>query len=392
MRIAIIGAGMGGLAAASLLADQGHEITIFDRFVSPKPVGSGLVIQPVGQRVLADIGALDHALTMGNRVTHMLGIEANNGARVLDVRYDLVDPNAYGLAIHRAALFDALWQAMQARSGIIVVTGADIISVRQDADSVEVLTPTDDSHGVFDLAIDSSGATSALSPIKAKPLGYGAIWGTVDWPDNTELPKHHLSQRYVKASHMIGALPIGRFPNDDIFKVAVFWSLPSDGYAAWKDAGLDAWKAEATTIWPALAPFVNQITDPDQMTMARYSHGTLKRPYNNRLVHIGDAAHRASPQLGQGANMALLDALALSRALATRPVAAALPAYARARRLHTKIYQAMSWAFTPMYQSDSKILPVIRDRALFPISQIPPTPRILTSLVCGTMVSPIGRL
>ena len=126
--------------------------------------------------------------------------------------------------------------------------------------------------------------------------------------------------------------------------------------------------------------------------MARYSHGTLNRPYTNRLVHIGDAAHRASPQLGQGANMALLDALALSRALATRTIGQALPACARARRLHTKIYQAMSWAFTPMYQSDSKILPILRDRVLFPVSQIPPTPRILTGLVCGTMVSPLRRL
>ena len=87
-----------------------------------------------------------------------------------------------------------------------------------------------------------------------------------------------------------------------------------------------------------------------------------------------------------------MDAAALARALETRPIAQALPAYARARRLHTRIYQAMSWAFTPMYQSDSRLLPVIRDRLLFPASQIPPIPRILTRLVCGTLTNPIGRL
>jgi 2-polyprenyl-6-methoxyphenol hydroxylase-like FAD-dependent oxidoreductase len=108
MRIAIIGVGMGGLTAAILLADQGHDIMIFDQFDTPKPVGSGLVIQPVGQQVLAEVCALETALSYGNRVTHMLGIEAQNGKRMLDVRYDLVDPTTYGLAIHRAALFDAL--------------------------------------------------------------------------------------------------------------------------------------------------------------------------------------------------------------------------------------------------------------------------------------------
>lgn len=391
MRVAIIGAGNGGLTAASLLADQGHDISLFDQFDSPKPVGSGLVIQPVGQDVLAEIGALDLAMTLGNRVTHMLGLEAQSGRGVLDVKYDLVDKDAFGLAIHRAALFEALWQAMQRRGTVQMVANANITSVQQTADTAQISTSSGDTHGPFDLVIDSAGAGSPLSPIKTNPLCYGAIWGTVDWPE-TDIPKHHLSQRYLRASHMIGVLPIGRMPGGDTFKAAVFWSLPASGHAGWLDAGLAAWKEKATALWPALAPFLDQITDPDQMTMARYSHGTLKRPYDNRLVHIGDAAHRASPQLGQGANMALLDALALSRALATRPLEKALPAYARARRLHTKIYQAMSWAFTPMYQSDSRVLPILRDRLLFPISQIPPTPRILTSLVCGTMVSPIGRL
>lgn len=392
MRIAIIGAGMGGLASASLLADQGHEITVFDRFDAPKPVGSGLVIQPVGQEVLAEIGALDTALGYGNRVTHMLGLEANSGRAVLDVHYDLVDPNAFGLAIHRAALFDALWQAMQTRTGIRLIASAQVTYVRQTDDDAEVFVKGGDVHGPFELVIDSSGAGSTLSPLTARPLGFGAIWGTVDWPDGTDLPKHHLSQRYVAASHMIGALPIGTFPGETVFKAAIFWSLPATDHQRWHDAGLDAWKQEATTLWPALTPFVDQITDPDQMTMARYSHGTLRAPYANRLVHIGDAAHRASPQLGQGANMALLDALALSRALSTRPIAQALPTYARARRWHTKLYQAMSWAFTPMYQSDSRLLPVIRDRALFPVSQIPPVPRFLTRLVCGNMLPPLGRL
>ncbi|MEN8841165.1 MAG: hypothetical protein ABF288_08615 [Octadecabacter sp.] len=132
---------------------------MFDQFKPPKPVGSGLVIQPVGQRVLAKVDALER----GNRVTHMFGLHAQNGKRVLDVIYDLVGPNVDGLAIHRAALFDALWQAMQTRNGITHVTAADVTSVRQNTDSIEVFTTTHDVHGPFDLCIDSAGAASPRS-------------------------------------------------------------------------------------------------------------------------------------------------------------------------------------------------------------------------------------
>ena len=90
--------------------------------------------------------------------------------------------------------------------------------------------------------------------------------------------------------------------------------------------------------------------------------------------------------------MALLDALALARAVETSDLSDASATYAAARKWHVSIYQAMSWAFTPQYQSDSRWLPVLRDRVLFPASTIPPVPKLLTSLVCGSMIRPLGKL
>ncbi|TIS71130.1 MAG: FAD-dependent oxidoreductase, partial [Mesorhizobium sp.] len=46
--IAIAGAGPAGLAAALYLKRAGHRVTIFERFDEPKPVGSGLILQPTG--------------------------------------------------------------------------------------------------------------------------------------------------------------------------------------------------------------------------------------------------------------------------------------------------------------------------------------------------------
>jgi 2-polyprenyl-6-methoxyphenol hydroxylase-like FAD-dependent oxidoreductase len=186
---------------------------------------------------------------------------------------------------------------------------------------------------------------------------------------------------------MIGILPIGSLPNETQLKAALFWSMPKNDYKKWSETDLEEWYQEAEALWPELAPFVRQIKQHDQMTMARYSHGQLNKPFADRLVFIGDSAHRASPQLGQGANMALLDAYALVESLQQNSIDKALSLYAKARRRHVMLYQAMSWAFTPMYQSNSRMLPFLRDYLLGPMSKVPPVPAILTSLVKGTMVS-----
>ena len=389
MRIAIAGAGIGGLAAAALLADGGHDVALFDQFAAPQPLGSGLVIQPVGQAVLDVIGAGATARANGAALHRMAGHAATTGRPVLDVRYARAGQERAGLAIHRASLFAALWDGVQAR-GVPLFASSRIVG-RRDGCLLTAQGPT----MPFDLIVDALGHRSPLSPLVARPLPFGAIWGTVDWPV-TDLPGDELRQCYRAADRMLGVLPIGTMPGGDRPQAAIFWSLPADGHPAWLARGLAAWTAEATALWPAFAPFAAQITDPAQMTLARYSHGTLRRPYGTGIVHIGDAAHRASPQLGQGANMALLDALALARALAqsARPgmVADALGQYARARRWHVRLYQAFSRAFTPQYQSDSHLLPVLRDRLLFPLSQTPPLPGMLSDLVAGSLIPPLAGL
>lgn len=66
--------------------------------------------------------------------------------------------------------------------------------------------------------------------------------------------------------------------------------------------------------------------------------------------------------------------------------------YAQAQSWPLRSYQAFSAAFTSQYQSDSRWLPVLRDRALFPILQIGPSPRALSTLVGGSMIPPLGSL
>ncbi|MFD2580627.1 FAD-dependent oxidoreductase [Novosphingobium colocasiae] len=192
---------------------------------------------------------------------------------------------------------------------------------------------------------------------------------------------------------MVGVLPIGSAPSTGEPQVAFFWSLRADQFAAWQASGLQAWKREVLDLWPACAPLLDQIVDPDQLVFARYAHRTLRAPAEPGLIHIGDAWHSASPQLGQGANMALLDAWALARGLRDAPdIPAALARTVDQRRRHVGTYQALTALFTPVYQSDSRILPLVRDRLVGPLSQVWPATWIQAAMVAGLIGDPLTPL
>ncbi len=386
LNIAVAGAGIGGLAAAALLARDGHVVTVFDQFDAPRPVGSGLVIQPVGMDVLRACGAAVEAQERGTPIATMFGDEVSRNRTVLSVSYgQKVDRQ--GLGIHRAALFGALYDAART-AGTTIVPNSPVAG-RQGQN----LLIDGQSEGPYDLIVDALGAGSALSPLRSRALPYGAVWATVPWPKHAPFPQDRLSQRYRRADRMLGVLPVGTMrdaPEQQL--AAIFYSLKADTIQAHYARPFTDWRTEAEALWPEFKAFLPGTLDHSHFTRATYTHGTLKRPYDDGLVHIGDAAHRASPQLGQGANMALLDARALQLALRHARGEEALRRYAMARRWHVWLYQMMSASFTPQYQSNSRALPVIRDRILAPMSRAWPVTSILTRLVCGDLVPPMAQL
>lgn len=384
LRIGIVGAGVGGLAVAALLARRGHAVTLAERFATPRPLGSGLVVQPVGLAVLDEIGAGDAARALAAPIRRMRGHAG--GREILTVEYRRAAP---GLAMHRASLFHVLWQAALA-AGVTLATGAAVQDCPLAGEMRWLARAGAAALGPFDLVIDASGAGSLLSPLVARPLPFGAVWASVRWPDGTGLPQDQLTQRYFRAAKMAGVLPIGCLPGDPTPRAALFWSLPVAQLDTWPAVDFGQWCAEVGRFWPAIRPFLAQLHGKADLTPARYSHGSLRRVHEPALVFLGDAASRASPQLGQGANMALLDAMALAVALETCPLAEALPRYAAMRRWHRRFYQTMSAAFTPMYQSHSRLLPVLRDHVLAPVGRMPPIRQMLTALVSGDLLPPVA--
>ena len=391
--IAIAGAGPAGLAAALFLAEAGHRVTILERFEAPRPLGSGLILQPTGLSVLARLGLLERILALGARIDRLVGHEVERGRTVLDARYGRRRAGArFGLAVHRAALFNVLYEAVRER-GIAVETGIEVAGFEPASGGGFVLDARGRRHGPFALVVDASGARSPLRSYLSDgkggtELAYGAIWATLRWAGGFD--PHALTQAYERARVMIGILPIGRQRPGDDEEAAFFWSLKVADHAALVDGGISAWKARVLGLWPEAEPYLAQVDDFDRFVLARYRHHTLARPFREGLVAIGDCAHSTSPQLGQGANMALIDAAALASALDCHDdLSDALSAYAAMRRRHVRLYQALSAVFTPFYQSDSAILPLLRDRLVPALARIPPGPQILSAIVSGFLVDPL---
>ncbi|HYD89255.1 MAG TPA: NAD(P)/FAD-dependent oxidoreductase [Vitreimonas sp.] len=383
--IAIAGCGVAGLALATLLRQQGARVVVYDRLQTPRPLGSGIIVQPVGLHVLDAIGAGRAVRELGSPIERLYGL---SGERiVLDVRYRARGRQAAcGLGVHRGALFQALYDAALA-SGAEIVSGHEIVG----ASDGRLAFAGGKQSATFDLVVDALGMRSPLSRPPDAPLPFGALWASLDWAGPFDPAA--LEQRYVAARKMAGVLPIGRLQGEERQQTAFFWSLKHADHAAWRATPLAAWKDEVLALWPATAPLLQQIRSHDDLVFASYAHRTLRAPVSRHCAHVGDSWHCASPQLGQGANMALLDAFALARALETQSnLDAALGEYARTRLWHIRLYQAVSYLFTPAYQSDSAMIAWLRDFLLSPLSRIPPAPQMLAALVAGEWGAPVSAI
>lgn len=369
--IAVVGAGVTGLASATVLARDGHCVRLFERFETSRPLGSGLMLQPTGLAALDRLGLRDDIERRGQRIDRLHGM-TDRKTVIFDVAYADLDPSFHAVAVHRAALHGVLWDAFAGcgadLEASVVIAGIEHVSNGR----VLVRDERGRAVGPFDLVVDASGANSrlraAVTAKRPKPFAYGAVWATV--PDLGAAPGR-LAQRYVAARIMMGYLPIGTIDGSGEPLAALFWSLKPADHAQWR-SGYESWRDEAARLWPELQALVAALPGPDSFTLASYSHFLAPRFHAGPVVLVGDAAHSTSPQLGQGANQGLLDALALADSLAEAgDIASALRDYESRRRAHVRFYQIASGLLTGFFQSDSRSLAWARDRTFHRMRLVP---------------------
>lgn len=367
MKIAIIGAGLAGLSAASLLARDGHRVELLERATRPEPIGAGLLLQPPGVAILSQLGAVPD----GAEITR---IECRNtrGRRVLDVDYAHLHPGLHGLGLTRPAIWSALVGSANA-AGVDIKAGGAVTEICSDETGVALNT------GRYDFVVVAAGTHSRLwsgpGVHKSNLYGWSCLWATVPLPASWRTEA--LQQRVRGTKKMIGVLPLGQR------QAAMYWSLRNDRIEEWRAQSMQAWIDEVGGIFPEAADLVAGLRRED-LTHATYRDVWADPPFQDRVVVIGDAAHGTSPQLGQGTTQAFRDALALTEALRRdAPLSTQLDSYWQGRRSRTRYYRHASRLLTPLFQSDWPLLGTLRDTFAGPVGDIPYVRRQSVLTVAG---------
>jgi 2-polyprenyl-6-methoxyphenol hydroxylase-like FAD-dependent oxidoreductase len=387
--IGIIGCGTAGAAAALFLSRAGHKVTVYERVPNPGPVGAGVMLQPTGQVALERLGLREAVTARCNEIARM-SCQTDRGRKLFELRYNDVPGDHVGYGLHRGLLFEHLFRAVRSASldlrlGVVI---EDLAPTTNGQDQWFV-TAERERLGPHTLCVVADGARSQLrddTTIRkhVRPYTWGALWFVGDDPDGRY--SGELYQVVRGTQRMVGLLPTGLGPGEGPAqeKVSLFYSLRGDQLDAWRHAGIDAWKREVRALAPHAGPVLDQIESADQVLFARY-HDVAMYPWTtDRVVYLGDAGHAMSPQLGQGANLALWDAMELEIALSSHDtLATALAAYSRARRSHLGFYQIATRYLTPFFQSDLSPLGWMRDIG-FPIAtRIPFFRRLMVKSMCG---------
>ena len=335
-RILIIGGGIAGTATALALHKAGFEAVVHEAHPdSAEDLGAFLTLASNGMRALAQFDAAETVAALGFPLTDMRVIDGS-GAELADVPLGEPDhPLTRFRCLRRGELNRAL-QAEARRRGIEVRHAAQLDGLVERADRVTA-TFADGSTATGDLVIGADGLNSTVRslvhPATAGPryAGQRVFYGyTTDAP-----PAGDGSARITMIRSDSAAFGFAVSPAGETYWFARVSGAPAtpeeitDGTPdRWRDQLVPRLRRDSTPAAGIVAATGERLLVTNACDLAA---GT---PWQTgRTLLVGDAAHAASPATGQGASMALEDAVVLAKALRdTGSTQQALATYQRLRR------------------------------------------------------------
>jgi salicylate hydroxylase len=342
MRIIVVGAGIGGLAAALALARAKFEVEVVERAGVLREVGAGLQLSPNAMKALQWLGVSGSVEAASSEPQALELRTGKSGAKVFSIPVGPAARRRYGapyLHIHRADLIEILRNAAEA-AGVRIRLGARLSAFTRPDNEVRVGL---DNGTILetDLLVGADGMRSTVRRIlfgSDHPRFTGAVaWRAIapieacpDLPDAavvwTGPGRHAVTYRLRRGSliNFVGVVEEGHWRHE-----------------GWDEEGDKADLAKAFEGW---APAVTSVIGAARSChrWALFDRDPLPRWSDGRATLLGDACHPMPPFLAQGAAMALEDAVVLARCLAAQSEQpeAALLAYETRRKARTaKILQ-----------------------------------------------------
>lgn len=343
-KVMIIGGGIGGLSSAIALSRLGIETEIVEVKKEWDVYGVGIFQPPNALRALDELGVADECLRQGFSFDGMGYCDAQ-GNQFAEPRAPKI--NGYpGLnVISRRILHDILFESAKSH-GTKFRMGASVETLQQEESQVHVKLTDGTSHDC-DLVIGADGVNS-----KVRDLIFGQIEksyvGQAVW--RYTLPRFeqlHHSTLYYGPNAKAGLVPMSK----EKMYLLLTTSEPGNPKMP-KEKLHDLLRERLEAFGGLVAEAREQIVDPDEVVYRPIYSYLLPAPwYKGRVLLIGDAAHCCTPHIGQGASLAIEDAVVLAELMKKQEsVEKMLSAFMerrfeRSRMLVENCQQLVEWEF-----------------------------------------------
>ncbi len=356
-RVAIAGAGIGGLTLAIALRRLNIDAHVYERAAELRPVGAGLSLMANAMLALRAIGIEESIAAMGEAAQTSVGLRSD-GAELsrFPIAEVASEVGASAVLLHRADLHAALLDALGAEH---VTLGRAATGYRDDAGAPAALRFDDGSEVEAELIVGADGLHSAIRKQLTGDASPPEYSGYTSWRGVTDTlcgaRPGQLSETWGRGSRF-GIAPVGRG--------RVYWFAVANAPAGERDAGdprpmllerYGSWHPPIRALIEATAPERIVRTDiADRPVITGWRRG--------RVALLGDAAHPMTPNLGQGGCQAIEDAVVLSGALASHAkLPDALADYERIRVARANRIVRDARRFGALAAREGALFQVVRD-------------------------------
>jgi len=316
-RIAVIGAGLGGAAAAALLQQRGCDVQVYDQAPSFGRLGAGIHLGPNVIKVLDRVGIADELCRTGVEPERWLSRAWDSGDTLFSLPLKGLSEERYGaryLTVHRGDFHALLIQALAADS---LHYGKKLTGLRQSSDQA-TMTFADGSTAEADLVIGADGLNSVVREAllgKEAPVYTGVVGHRVMIPAErlggekiADFTKWWANDRHFIVYYITHS-------RDVVYVVTGAPQPVWDSPASWVPCSKEEFRSVFTGFHPEVQKLID-LSPADGITKwAFFERQPLPLWSQGRVVLLGDACHPMKPHMGQGAAMAIEDAAMLVRCL-----------------------------------------------------------------------------